>query len=183
MKIENAFKLSNVLWLVVIACVTGCWYHEYLQMRRYQPTPSTFASKQTWSGIFTYHDGGRAFQFSWINGRSVAESANYRGATTGFGDGIGIRSGTTVTATVAPIETATGTVWVAESIEDANRAFVSRTETEMYELWFTRSHVELFLRCLFMFVVIVSPFLIITGSIEAFRSGAFKRKVIGSPSA
>jgi hypothetical protein len=175
MKIKGVLTVSNALWLAVISCVAVGWHHEYSQMRRYQPTVDAFAPKQTWSGVFTYYDGGKSLQGSWIDGRPVFVAANYEGATTGFGRSFGINSGAQVTATVAQIKTASGTVWIAESIQDANRLFVSRSPREMYELWSAESHQMLFLRCLFILVGIVSPYLVVTGIIEAVRSGAFKR--------
>jgi hypothetical protein len=170
MKVKNAVSASNALLLLAIVCCASSFYYQYSQMAKYRPTVEDFAPKLTVTGVFTYLDFGKSLQGSRINGRSVFVAANYVGGNHGFGNGDHIPNGSTVTATIAEINTRSGTVWVPGSIQSGNQQFVSRSPREMYDAWISDSYSLFAFNAFFMSMGFVVGYFIIMALIQYLRS-------------
>lgn len=166
---EIEMSLSNVVRLVLLCCFAAGLYLQSAEMARYRPAVADFVPKATITGVFKFEDYGKSLKGSWIDGHSVFVAANYAGGTHGFGHGFGIPNGSKVTADIAEIETANGTVWIATSIRGANRQFVSRTPQEMHDAWLSASRQRLVSESIFDASVLLVVYFMIIGVVQFVR--------------
>jgi hypothetical protein len=158
---------SNAIKLILASCLVGSLFYQYSQSKAYRTTIDTFGTTKTVSGVFTFTDGGKMLQSSWLDGRPIFWAASYAGGVSGFGRSFDIPNRSKVTATVVELQTQSGVVEVAASIRNDNKVFVDRTPVQLRDLWLQQSHFSLFSRGLFTFVAIVAPYLIITGFLSS----------------
>jgi hypothetical protein len=158
--------ISNAIKIILMCCLIGSIYYQYSQSTKYSTTEADFIPTKTVSGTFTFSDGGKLLQASWLDGHDIYWAASYAGGTSGFGRSFGIPNRSKVTATIVEIRTQSGIVQIAASIKSDSKVFVTRTPAELRELWLTESHWSLFSRLLFTIVFLVAPYLIVTGWIS-----------------